>query len=47
MTVTFANALARASVKDNLCGFSFGSNIAGGLPTMFATSHGVPPLAGV
>ena len=53
VTVTFANALARASVKDNLCGFSFGSTtglgvpnaLAAGLPTMFATGNGVPPLA--
>lgn len=55
VTVTFANALARASVKDNLCGFSFGSTtaqglpnaLAAGLPTMFATSNGVPPSSGV
>ena len=53
VTVTFANALARASVKDSLCGFSFGSTtaqglpnaLAAGLPTMFATGNGVPPLA--
>ena len=55
VTVTFANALARASAKDNLCGFSFGSTtaaglpnaLAAGLPTMFATGNGVPPAAGV
>ena len=55
VTVTFANALARASVKDNLCGFSFGATTAQGLPTalaaelptMFATGNGVPPAAGV
>jgi hydroxybutyrate-dimer hydrolase len=55
VTVTFANALARASVKDNLCGFSFGSTTAAGLPnalaaglaTMFATGNGVPPSSGV
>ena len=55
VTVTFANALARASVKDNLCGFSFGSTtaaglpnaLAAGLPTMFATGNGVPPAGGV
>lgn len=56
VTVTFANALARASVKDNLCGYSFGSTTAQGLPnalapaalaTMFATGNGVPPSSGV
>ena len=55
VTVTFANALARASVKDPLCGFSFGSTtaqglpnaLAVGLPTMFATGNGVPPAGGV
>ena len=56
VTVTFANALARASVKDHLCGYSFGSTTAAGLPnallpaaltTMFATGNGVPPSAGV
>ena len=55
VTVTFANALARASVKDNLCGYSFGSTtaagvpnaLAAGLPTMAATGNGVPPSTGV
>ncbi len=55
VTVTFANSLARASVKDNLCGFSFGSTTAQGLPnaladglaTMAATGNGVPPAVGV
>jgi hydroxybutyrate-dimer hydrolase len=56
VTVTFANALARASVKDHLCGFSFGSTTAAGLPnalaaaslaTMFSAGNGVPPSAGV
>ncbi|WP_395700372.1 3-hydroxybutyrate oligomer hydrolase family protein [Aquabacterium sp.] len=55
VTVTFANALARASVKDNLCGYSFGSTtaagvpnaLATGLPTMWATGNGVPPSTGV
>ena len=56
VTVTFANALARASVKDHLCGYSFGSTTAQGLPnalapaaltTMFATGNGVPPSTGV
>ena len=55
VTVTFANALARASARDKLCGFSFGSTtaqglpnaLAAGLPTMFATGNGVPPAGGV
>ena len=55
VTVTFANSLARASVKDKLCGFSFAAATAqglptaltAGLPTMFATGNGVPPSAGV
>lgn len=55
VTVTFANALARASVRDNLCGFSYGSTtaqglpnaLAAGLPTMAATGNGVPPAGGV
>jgi hydroxybutyrate-dimer hydrolase len=56
VTVTFANAHARASVKDNLCGFSFASTTAIGvvntlapalLATMFATGNGVPPASGV
>jgi hydroxybutyrate-dimer hydrolase len=56
VSVTFANALARASVADNLCGYSFAAtNAAFGvgpldgvaLATMFATGNGVPPSSGV
>lgn len=56
VTVTFANALATASVIDNLCGYSFGAVTAGGTPTalapatlatMFGTGNGIPPSAGV
>ncbi len=55
VTVTFANSLARASVKDKLCGFSFAATtpqglptaLTAGLPTMFATGNGVPPSVGV
>lgn len=56
VTVTFANALARASVKDNLCGYSFAATTAQGVPstlaaaslaTMAALGNGVPPSAGV
>ncbi len=56
VAVTFANALSRASVNENLCGYSFASTSATGavntLPTtalvqMFATGNGVPPTSGV
>lgn len=55
VSVTFANAYAGASVKDNLCGYSYGSTTAAGLPnalaaglsTMWATGNGVPPAGGV
>src|SRR5262249_3913287 len=56
VTVTFGNALARASVKDNLCGFSFGAVSAAFTPApldavslaqMFATGTGVPPSSNV
>ena len=56
VTATFANALARASVADHLCGFSYGATSATGAPTalapaalstMFANGNGVPPSAGV
>ena len=54
--VTFATALSRASVKDNLCGYSFASTTAGGvintlpaevLAQLFAIGNGVPPANGV
>ncbi len=57
VAATFANALSRASVKDNLCGFSYAATAANGsvttLPTaaalagMFATGNGVPPAGGI
>jgi hydroxybutyrate-dimer hydrolase len=56
VTVTFGNALARASVKDNLCGYSFAAVSAAFTPTpldavslaqMFATGNGVPPSSNV
>lgn len=56
VAVTFANALARASVKDNLCGFSYASTAATGavnvlapaaLAGMFASGNGVPPSGGI
>src|SRR5262249_50150876 len=56
VAVTFANGLARASVKDNLCGYSFAAVTASFTPTaldavslaqMFATGNGVPPSSNV
>ena len=56
VSATFGNALARASVKDNLCGFSYAATAANGTVTtlasaalhgMFATGNGVPPSSGV
>ena len=56
VTTTFANGLARASVKDNLCGFSYAAATAAGavmplapaaLAGMFAVGNGVPPSSGV
>jgi hydroxybutyrate-dimer hydrolase len=55
VSVTFANAYARAGVADRLCGYGFGPVNALGLPTtndpatlanMFAASNGVPPTGG-
>jgi len=56
VSVTFANSLSRASVTDNLCGYSFAATNASGVPStlapsalaqMFATGNGVPPSSGV
>ena len=56
VTVTFANALSRASVKDRLCGFSYAATAATGavdvlpaaaLASLFATGNGVPPNGGI
>lgn len=56
VSVTFGNALARASVADHLCGYSFAATTAQGViaPTtpallapMAATGNGVPPSAGI
>ena len=56
VSVTFANSLSRASVKDNLCGYSFASTTAAGVlnvldtPTLAqlgAIGNGVPPANGV
>ncbi len=56
VAVTFANAYARASVVDNLCGFSFATTNAGGMPaatatspmlTVFGNGNGIPPTNGI
>ena len=56
VTVTYANAYARASVIDNLCGFSFATTNAGGTPaaaatspmlSIFANGNGIPPTNGI
>ncbi|MDR3099531.1 MAG: D-(-)-3-hydroxybutyrate oligomer hydrolase [Paraburkholderia sp.] len=58
VAVTYANAYMRASVTDNLCGFSFGTtNASTGaagvapavspMPTVFGLGNGVPPTNGV
>ena len=56
VAVTFANSLSRASVKDNLCGFSYAGATAAGavaplapaaLAGMFAVGNGVPPSGGI
>ncbi len=56
VSVTFATGLSRASVKDNLCGYSFASTTGAGaintldaatLAQLGAIGNGVPPANGV
>jgi hydroxybutyrate-dimer hydrolase len=56
VTLTYANAYARASVRDNICGYSFGATPAAGVPPpisataaaqLFGTGNGVPPTSGI
>ncbi len=56
IAVTYANSYSRASVKDNLCGYSFAATDASNRPTaisqaalvaLYATGNGVPPGGGV
>lgn len=56
VAVTYANAYSRASVVNNLCGFSFATTSALGAPasaaaspmlSVFANGNGVPPTNGV
>jgi hydroxybutyrate-dimer hydrolase len=55
ISVTYANTYGKASVKDNVCGFSFAAT-TGGVPAalaassavqMWAASNGIPPTNGV
>ena len=54
--VTYANAYGRSSVLDNLCNYSFAGTPTGVVPaplaptveaTIFGTSNGIPPTAGL
>ncbi|HZZ93345.1 MAG TPA: 3-hydroxybutyrate oligomer hydrolase family protein [Usitatibacter sp.] len=56
VTLTYADAYAKASVKDNLCGYSFAATPVNGVPPplsaaaaaqLFATGNGVPPTSGI
>jgi hydroxybutyrate-dimer hydrolase len=56
VALTYANSYAKASVKDNLCGYSFGAAPVAGVPGVvaaataaqgFGTGNGVPPTAGL
>ena len=56
VALTYANSYAKASVKDNLCGYSFGAAPVAGVPPplpaanaaqIFGTGNGVPPTAGL
>jgi hydroxybutyrate-dimer hydrolase len=56
VTLTYANAYGRFSVKDNLCGYSYSATSATGAPvaasaaalaTSFGTGNGVPPTVGI
>ena len=56
ITVTYGNTYSRASVRDNLCGYSFAAADAAGNPialpaaslaALFANGNGVPPGSGI
>ncbi len=55
IVVTYANAYARASVAENVCGFSFANTLAGAVipqvlfneQRIFGTGNGVPPSTGI
>jgi hydroxybutyrate-dimer hydrolase len=56
VALTYANSYTRSSVKDNLCGYSYGATPLAGVPpplsataanNIFATGNGVPPTSGI
>jgi hydroxybutyrate-dimer hydrolase len=56
VALTYANAYTKSSVKDNLCGYSYGATPVGGVPPaisagaaaqIFGTGNGVPPTSGI
>lgn len=56
VAVTYANTYSRASVKENVCGLSFGASAATGAPMalaaasfakIFGTGNGIPPTSGI
>jgi hydroxybutyrate-dimer hydrolase len=56
VTLTYANAYGRFSVKDNVCDYSYSATSAAGVPvaasaaalaTSFGTGNGVPPTIGI
>ncbi len=57
VSVTYANAFGRASVTDDLCGYSMGTTdpatglpappAASPMPTLWAANNGVPPSTGI
>ena len=56
VALTYANAFAKASVADNLCGYSFGGAPTAGVPALlsanagaqlFGTGNGIPPTGGI
>jgi len=56
VSVTYANALTRSRVSDNLCGYSYAATTSAGdlttldpvaLANMFGTGNGIPPSSGV
>jgi hydroxybutyrate-dimer hydrolase len=56
VTYTYATSYSRSSVRDNLCGYSFGGAPTAGVPAplsaaasaqLFGTGNGVPPTSGI
>jgi hydroxybutyrate-dimer hydrolase len=56
VTMAYANSYTKSSVKDNVCGYSYGATPVAGVPPaisaaaaaqIFATGNGVPPTSGI